>query len=288
MRHSRRFPITLGSILVAFVFWTGCKSIQNVAKSKIPVAKASDLRITGADFSSLDLEVDLEIENPNSFAVTLSGLAYDLVINQRSILQGDQEKALRIDAAQRSTLSIPMSLSLQNLLSEFPEILRQDTFDYQLDTRTQFSLPLFGDIGVPLTKTGSLPVIRPPKIKDVSLTKRAINLTGADLDLEVALENPNNFDLALKELTYTFGSKQQNWASGTTKEALALTPNKEGSIHIPLQLSFLSLGKTVFQLLTGDEEFQAAFYGNMTLDSSLEYLQQTQLPFQFEKSFRLK
>ncbi len=288
MRHKRRFHLGISIILTSLAILTGCESIQKAAKSKIPIAKAGDVRIAAADFSSLDLVLDLVIENPNNFGVTLSGLPYDLVINEHSLLQGEQSKSLRIEAAQRSTVAIPVSLVLQNLFTEIPEILQQDTFNYRLDTRPQFTIPLIGNIEVPLTKTGSLPVIRPPKIQDVSLTKRAINLTGADLDLQIALKNPNNFDLTVKELAYTFGSNQQSWSNGTTQNAIALSSNDDGTINIPVHLNFLSLGKTVFQLLTGAQEFRAAIDGNMTLDSSVKYLNQMQLPFHFEKDLSLE
>ena len=288
MGYPHRNRIALVALATSLAIVTGCESIQKSASTKLPIATAKDLRIKAADFSTLDLLLDVGIDNPNPFGLTLSGLSYDFVVNNQPLLQGEQNNTLRIEAAQESTLSVPLSLTLQTLANEIPEILQSDSFDYELNTQLQFNLPLLGSFKVPLTKTGSLPVIRPPRISDVSLAKRKLNLTGADLDLTVNIENPNAFNLVLNGLDYTFTGNQNAWAKGKIENAVEVSSKGDSSIKIPLHLDFIALGTTAFQLLGGSKEFEAALDGSMTLNSSLDFLRNAQLPIHFEKNLSLK
>jgi LEA14-like dessication related protein len=186
-------------LIVGLLGMTGCETIESMTKSKLPTVKASDAKIAAANFSAIDFLIDLEVQNPNAFGLSLSGFDYDLQINDDSFLTGTKTDALRLEANQSSTIAIPMSLPLQDLATKIPDILKQDTFDYAFAAQLQFNMPLVGMINVPIRKIGTLPVIRPPRIKDLKLAKKGINLTGADLELNLNIENPNNFDLQMKQ-----------------------------------------------------------------------------------------
>ena len=267
---------------------TGCETVEKAVSSKLPSVKADDVRLKTASFNALDLIVDLDIENPNMFGLSMSGFDYDLQVSDKSLLSGNKTDPLRLEGGQSSVVSVPMSVSFQDLASTIPNILEQDSFDYAFNGNLSFNIPLMGIVKVPVSKAGTLPVIRPPKIKDIGISKRGITLTGADLDLNVSIENSNAFDLLLKEFQYSFGGNEQTWASGKTGKSLDLSGKGTGELSIPVHLNFLSLGKTVFQLLSGADAFNAQLSGNMLLDSSLNYLPETSIPINFQKNLSLK
>ena len=288
MRDSNIGKFVHALLIIGLLAMAGCETIESVTKSKLPTVKASDAKIAAANFNAIDFLIDLEIQNPNAFGLSLSGFDYDLQINKDSFLTGAKSEALRLEANQSSKVAIPMSLPLQELATKIPDILKQDTFDYAFAAQLQFDMPLVGTFNVPIRKTGTLPVIRPPKIKDLKLAKKGINLTGADLELNLNIENPNNFDLQMKQFQYSFMGNDQSWASGTTANPVALTKKGDASLSIPIRLNFLAIGKTAFQLLTGGKEFSSKLTGNLTVDSSLKYLPETVVPIDFQKSLSLK
>ena len=288
MKCNRHYQAAQFFLLCSLILGAGCETVEKAVSSKLPTVKADDVRLKTASFTALDLVVDLDIMNPNMFGLSMSSFDYDLQVSDTSLISGNKTDAVRLEGGQNSVVSVPMSVSFQDLASTIPNILEQDTFDYALKGNLTFNIPIVGMVKVPVSKAGTLPVIRPPKIKDIGISKRGINLTGADLDLNVSIENSNAFDLLLKDFQYAFGGNEQTWASGRTGQSVDLSSKGSGELSIPVHLNFLSLGKTVFQLLSGAEAFNAQLSGNMILDSSLKYLPETSIPIDFQKNLSLK
>ena len=130
MRDSNIGKAAHALLIVGLLGMTGCETIESMTKSKLPTVKASDAKIAAANFGAIDFLIDLEIQNPNTFGLALSGFDYDLQINNDSFLTGVKSDSLRLEANQSSTVAIPMSLPLQELATKIPDILKQDNFDY--------------------------------------------------------------------------------------------------------------------------------------------------------------
>ena len=80
MRDSNIGKAAHALLIVGLLGMTGCETIESMTKSKLPTVKASDAKIAAANFSAIDFLIDLEIQNPNTFGLALSGFDYDLQI----------------------------------------------------------------------------------------------------------------------------------------------------------------------------------------------------------------
>ena len=286
--HPVRLGLRLAFTLVILGCGTGCETMKQV-KFKAPKVSAKDLNIEGASFQDLNLKLDLAVDNPSSFATSLAAFSYSVLVDDKALVTGTHDEPTTFSAGTTSTFSVPLTLTFDDLFKTIPSLLKQDSFDYQINADLSFAtpFPVIGDITIPIQKSGNLPIIRPPTIQGLALEKKALTLSGADLALKLNISNPNRFALALNGFDYTFKGNGQNWASGNIATPTRLPEQGDQEFTIPIQLNFLAIGTTAFQLLSGGGDFNTKLSGTMSLGSSLEYLQNMSLPIDVQKTLKL-
>ena len=284
----RLAQLTKTLVLLAFLWASGCETIKNVA-FKVPQASIADLHLVGTDFQSLALELDLDIDNPNPMGATLEAFSYQLQVGGQTVITGEKPTPTKLKPGRSNQITVPMKLNLADLTNLIPNLMAADEFDYEIGTELFFKLPspLGGSTGLPLKKKGKLPILRPPSITNLDLNTKDLKLTGAELELSFDIKNPNAIKLDLDALNYAFQANGQNWASGKLKQSVALEKKGQAHISFPIKLSFLAVGRTAFQLLSGNKEFDTNLKGSMTFGSSLPFLQKTTVPLDYQQSLRL-
>ena len=106
-----------------------------------------------------------------------------------------------------------------------------------------------------------------------------INLTGANLLLEVKFKNPNSFSMLIDKMDYNFQVNGNNWLTGKANQKTSTNQNGESIIQIPVSLNFLQMGSSVFQLISGGKNLNYNFSGNLDIKNSHPLLEQLSLPF---------
>lgn len=149
-------------------------------------------------------------------------------------------------------------------------------------------MPGLGTTTIPVSYQGEFPILRPPGVKSISVKQDSLNLTGADLTLSIAVQNPNNIAFDLRGLDYRFQVNQTTWAKGKVNESTSIKANGEGVIEVPISLNFLQLGMSIYRLLTSDQQADYKLEGNMDLKSTLPFLDSLDLPFTKTGTFSLR
>ena len=155
----------LWSLVFGIALFLSCASLQELAKIEPPKVNVQNMRITGLNFSNIDLAFDLNIDNPNPISATLAGFDYKFFLNEQSFVQGDQATQQTIQAKAASPLEIPISLNFMDIYNTFQNIKDQDSSTYKLDCGLTFDLPILGKKRIPVSKTGKIPLIKLPKFK---------------------------------------------------------------------------------------------------------------------------
>ncbi len=266
-------------MLMALCLWfAGCATVQNLMNVQKPNVSVKNVRFTGMSLSDIDLAVELAVENPNQVAANLLGFDYDFQINQASFLTGQQDSPQEIGAAQTSSFEIPLTLNFKDLYSTFAALKNQDNSGYKIDVGVTVDLPLLGKTRIPVSHSGEVPMIKVPTVKVSSLKLDKLNLTGADLALNIEVDNPNGFAFSLKNMNYNFNVNGQNWAEGLSSQAMQIAGNGKGNLRVPISLNFLEVGQTVFNLLSGNNSVNYNFDGTFGFDTSLPLLKNIDLP----------
>lgn len=268
--------------LIMSVILLGSCSLINEINVKKPEVSFIGAKLTGLSFDVADMLFDLKIRNPNPVGLTMSGFGYDFLINGNSFLKGDKNDTLSIDSGGESTIQLPLSLEYSSIYGAFKSLKDQDSSMYQINCSFAFNLPVLGDVSVPVSKSGELPMLKLPKIKLDSLKLKGVNISGANLLLNVKVDNPNAFSMILNKMNYQFDVNGRSWISGLAEEATQITEKGEGIIQIPISLNLLQMGTSVRQLLKGDSDINYKFGGEMDLATSLPLLGEIKLPFDRE------
>ena len=109
---------------------------------------------------------------------------------------------------------------------------------------------------IPIRKTGTLPLHKPPKISLASLKLHNLNLTGAELSLNMKLNKPNAFEFVLQGMEYDFEINGAQWLSGNSQENLRISAKDESLLNFPNSLNFFQIGRSVAQLLKNNQPLE--------------------------------
>ena len=276
LRVNRRAGQVTSVLLLLGIF--GCSTVQNLVNIKKPNVSIENVRLTGMSLNDLDLAVALKVDNPNQLTADLEGFDFDFQINQSSFLKGQQDNPQTIEAMKSSSFEVPLKINFKDLYSTYSTLKSQDNSTYKIDFGLAFNLPVLGKTRIPVSHEGEFPLIKVPSVKISTLKINKLNLTGADVALELEIDNPNAFGFSLKSLDYNFQVNGQEWAQGLTNRAVQIAEKGKGTLSIPVSLNFLEMGQTVFRLLSGDNTVNYNFDGKFALDSSLPLLKDINLP----------
>ncbi len=120
---------------------------------KVPSVKIQSLKVKKTGLTGADLELSLNVSNPNVFSFGLQKLAYDFKVNGLSWAAGTASETSSVSAKGKQTVRIPVSLNFLQMGQTVAGLLSGDrTLDCgltgSLDVGT--SIPEFGRASVPL------------------------------------------------------------------------------------------------------------------------------------------
>ncbi|MEW6750876.1 MAG: LEA type 2 family protein [Candidatus Latescibacterota bacterium] len=269
-------------VLAALLLPAGCTLLQNAGQARKPRLSVQSVRITGLSFQQLDLVVDVGVDNPNPLPVRLAGLDWELRIADRSFLAGRQIQETQIDAAGRSTVSVPLILDYAQLQRAYQSLQGQDSTAYELELGLDLQVPVLGLQHLSLEHQGTVPVLRPPRVEGARLQVRSLSLTGADLDLQLQVDNPNPFGLLLESVDYRLTVAGELWADGTRRQAVRVGGETTQLVAVPVSISFLGAGRSIYKALSGEEALPYELSGTLDLGTTLSLLPHATLPLQLQ------
>lgn len=280
-------------VLYGFVFISisGCAELTKVLQQmdiQRPTVSVADVRMTGLSFDHTDLNFKIQIDNPNGVNISMAGFDYNFDINQKSFLSGKQDQAIAIAARGQSQFDFPVTLKFSDVIRTVGDLLERDSAAYKIDLGLMFDLPVLGKQKIPLSYDGQFPIPKLPAIRVKSLKLDKIGLTGADLSLELMVDNQNAFALDLAGLDYTFAVNGTQWVSGVQKSVNAIKKYDQGSVTIPISLDFLSMGRSVYQLVNGNSDLDYKLEGSVNVGGGIPLLGTQKMPFSQSGKIDLK
>ena len=260
---SKRFMVVW---LLVGAWFFGCANASDVLKQvvKPPQVSVSKFAIAGIQETKMGFDLELLVKNQNPIGLSLAGLEYQLDLAEKQLATGRNDNGLNIAANGDSPVSIPIWVSYQDVLSIYEAVKGQDQAPYKISGKAEISTPI-GKIPVPFSLAGNLPVVRPPKISEVSLKVNKLNLSGAQMNLNLKMFNPNSFKLDIVSGDYALFMQGSNFGNGSIAPS-SIPAKTTGSITIPISLSFAGVAGAAYTLLTkGSADYQLDFSGQYKL-----------------------
>jgi LEA14-like dessication related protein len=137
------------ALLLALLSCSTGNSLQD------PRIEVEAIRITNVYQDSLDLEGTLRISNPNDLAARVAGYRYRLEVEGRRLVGGESSQGFSIAPRAIFRLTIPGTISFEDLLAAANKALAQDEIRYVL-SGTLLMDTLIGKYPVPFSQEGQL------------------------------------------------------------------------------------------------------------------------------------
>jgi len=280
--------ILFNTILIFGIIFLNCATVNQMLNSlQRPNVTVDRVHISGLSFENIDLLFDLKINNPNAIKISLAGFDYDFFLNGNSFVKGQQDKGLSIEASGESIVQIPISLRFADVYQTYNSLKKNDSTDYELKLGFAFDIPVLGDVRVPVSQKGMLPMVKLPSFSIHSLKLDRLTLGGADLKLQLAVDNSNSFGLNLDKMNYRFNVNGQSWVNGASQNVKQVHQKERTIIDIPISLNFFEVGQSVYQLLTGNSQLNYNFTGDFDVSTSLMQFGEVNLPVEKTGSISL-
>jgi LEA14-like dessication related protein len=241
-------------ILVFPLLLVGCATLEEVGQAlegQKPTAEVKGVKLTQLDFNGVDLAFDVKVDNPNPVGISLSGLDYDLKLLGSQFLSGEQPMGMRLAAKDSSQVAVPVRLEFKQLLAAYQQLKSADKAGYDLDLGLGFDVPVLGNLRVPVSYSGELPIPKMPELKVRSLDVQKLSMSGAKLMMQLEVDNPNTFSLFLNQLNYNLKLNGFDVGGGQVTQPVDLKQNGQGVINLPVSLDFAQAGMGLYKALLG-------------------------------------
>lgn len=266
-------------ILLVVISSYSCAALKDLGNLQKPTLSISDAKITALSLKDIEITFDVEIDNPNPVSVSLNNYTYDFLLNEQSFVSGNAVSGVSIDASGSSSIQVPVQLTYKEFFEAFKHLTDKDETEYTFLVTAGVDVPVLGVVEVPIEKSGILPVVKLPKIEVSGLKLSKLSLTKIDLELNLSIENPNNFDVNLSELDYKLDLNGTSPFSGSINEQIDLEQKTASNLAIPLSLNILELGSAVRNVIVNGEQIEYGFTGSTLVGSSLPYFNSSNFSF---------
>ncbi|MBN2324336.1 MAG: LEA type 2 family protein [Spirochaetes bacterium] len=268
--------------VVACCVLLSCAAAREVVTERIiriPSVRIISGEITRLSFTGAAMLFDIEITNSNPVGLALDGFDYNLLIEDEPFLHGRQEGKVEIGANGSSIVPLPLESEFAGVYHAFERLVENDGASYTLEMACFFDLPVLGKVEVPARTEGRIPLVKPPVLSLRSLRVARIGLTSADVVLEAALDNPNDFFFDAPLFRYEVVVNEKTWARGSAFD-LHIGEKRISMLSFPFTVRYAEVSESLYRLLTAGEKATCVFKGSVDIKTPLPLLTDVSLPFE--------
>lgn len=129
-------------------------------KPKLPSLSLKNLKINKLDITGANLLFDMDVSNPNKFPLSIKGIDYGIKLSDVEFTKGGLDRATEVAASGKSTLQMPVDISILKLGQSAFNILGKKSSAYELYGDMKFNIPGFGERRFPFKRTGEIPLLK--------------------------------------------------------------------------------------------------------------------------------
>ncbi|TVR93935.1 MAG: hypothetical protein EA428_01120 [Spirochaetaceae bacterium] len=226
-----------------------------------PEVSLREVRLTDLNFTAAGLVADVEISNPNTFAITLERFSYVLSVEEQAFLSGENPERLSIGPGGQESVTLPFEFTFAEALNVARAGVTSNQLDYRVQVNFVFDVPLLGEVRLPVEQSGTMPVPRPPRPQLRAVRLDSLGLTAAELTMTIGLENPNVFAFVIETLQYELFVQGSSWVGGSIAAGTRIPAEEVTEVDVRFGLRYLEVGVGVNQLLRGAEQLEYRFEG---------------------------
>ncbi len=142
--------------LVLAILSGGCESAQRMFEARKPTARLMGLAFGDVNLDSATLLFDVEIRNPYSVALPVTGLDYGVTVEGGKFLSGQTDIAAAVPAQSTQVVSLPTTVSYADVLKAAKGVRPGGTIAYTARADMAVDAPILGPIRLPLSREAEI------------------------------------------------------------------------------------------------------------------------------------
>ena len=225
---------------------TGCALLKQLGELDIdqyrPTLHFDRMELRDLNFDQAEVDFHFRIDNPNPVGLDLSSFSWNLLLQEQPFLDGVNADGLKLEPQGSSTVTLPVTVGFEQMLAA-RELQGQDEVDYRLDGSFGFMTPV-GELQLPYTHKGALPVLRRPKAAFHRLNWKGVDLGSqtANLGLVLNLSHEQGTNLEFLDLAYAITFEGTEVGTGVKKTIGAIEPGQTRKVALPIEVQLVGLG----------------------------------------------
>ena len=120
---------------------------------KEPSIVLREINIKPRTLSSISIILDLDVQNPNPFDLTLSSFEYTVYLDKEKIGNGRSESVLFVPSSSTTRVQVPVTASFKDLGKNLKTIITDDNVPYKIEGKAVIKT-FFQSLDWPFSKEG--------------------------------------------------------------------------------------------------------------------------------------
>ena len=243
-KKSTRIGLTFPILIVVSACIFSCATLDSLERPEI---RAVHPRIAGIDFQGVNMAFDVDVHNPYPIPIKAPKFRYGIDIENSRFMDSEADSGIDIPAADVGTAVLPVRLSYKDLWRTYKGLSDISEANYKLHGALIYNV--FGrSLELPLSHSGTFPILRPPTFSDIKVDTTGLSLSGARIGINAGMTNPNAFPLDIRDLGYKLKLGDLTIGDLTAKTGTMLEAGQTGRLSLSGEISSAS---TIMNLIKG-------------------------------------
>ncbi|MCL1929381.1 MAG: LEA type 2 family protein [Treponema sp.] len=278
-------------VVVVIVLGT-CGSVSKVVNE--PSISFESVRMTGLNFSKIDMIARIKVQNDNSFSIPFPEINWKLFVIDNSFINGVIKNNTKIAANAGTVVELPFSINYEGLYQAISGLLNSDEAPFRLDLSALFNIPVLGAKTFNTSFSGSIPMLKAPALSFSGVKFNSLSINKVEFVLTWLVDNKNVFAVNLDKMDYNFTVNNTSWSQGTAPRS-SLPARRTTQVPITVNISSLSMIQEIVALAALGRSANFVCSGEAALSPvlnqsfpGLENVAALRLPFTYSGSTNLR
>ncbi|KAJ7529317.1 hypothetical protein O6H91_15G044400 [Diphasiastrum complanatum] len=243
-----------GSLLQGLFSSSGVENRQvfpGPPKFESPSVQITSLMYTLINLDRAEMEIQLEMNNPNRVNCNLSSIDIVVESNDRKILKTKHERELTIRPNLTESLKVTLpAIEYKTILSSYPDVKRGQVLSYTVKVSPAFketsTIPK-----LTAEKSGELPIPLEPRFHVKKLNTDQVSVDQCSVRLQMKVENKNNFDITVLKNDYEVVLSGNKVMKASATPNIVIKSNESRTVEFPVSLWPKEFGAALWNILRG-------------------------------------
>ncbi|WP_224362392.1 LEA type 2 family protein [Hyalangium versicolor] len=249
MKRTKRTFLVL--LVLSLATLTGCATLKKLFKK--PRVTFKTARLSNASLSDATVDLVYQVENPNSFGLSLAKVDYAFFVEGKQVVAGSPSKGLQLKARDSSELVFPANVKFADIVPVVETFLTKDAAAYKAQGSVGIDTPI-GVLSFPLETEGTFEIPKLPNVQFEAPRISNISLTSATVEFPLNITNRNSFPLPIAGLAGDLKVAGASVGTLSTGNLGALDGKGTRQVTLPLQINFARAASAATALRSGNAQ----------------------------------